>query len=404
MKLSKTIIGGSLILLITFNFFNVLNLIYSLAMVRLLSLSDYGVLSTLTYFVIIFAIFSESIQTVISKYTVKEKSASRIKDILFRAIKKAGKTAGLLFVLYLILGLFISSFLHIQYWLVALAGVALYTSFLAPINRGALQGLKRFQSLGNNMIVEGSFKLLIGVLLVLIGWRVYGAMTGIIIGSLIAFSFSFIQLRGVFSSKRKEAKVQGIYSYARPVFLATFAIILFLSLDIILAKRFFSAELVGVYAISSTIAKIIFTGTQPISRAMFPITAEAENKKSARKALKTAALLVGLVAIVWLILVYIFPGMIVFLFSGKIVQEAVSILLPVSAAMILLAFSNLFILYNLARDRLRHAKWLIIPVVLQVALLFAFHSSLEQFSFALVAASAIFLMSSVLFAYMERKK
>ncbi|PJC44334.1 hypothetical protein CO038_03930, partial [Candidatus Pacearchaeota archaeon CG_4_9_14_0_2_um_filter_39_13] len=88
--INKTLLGGSLILLVTINLFNLFNLIFNVSMARLLPLSDYGVLTTLIYFVVIFAVFSESIQTVIAKYTSREDSKGKVKDIMIKSFKKAG--------------------------------------------------------------------------------------------------------------------------------------------------------------------------------------------------------------------------------------------------------------------------------------------------------------------------
>ena len=52
------------------------------------------------------------------------------------------------------------------------------------------------------------------------------------------------------------------------------AIVLMYSLDIILAKRFFSAEDAGKYAVISMLGKMIFFGTAAIGKAMFPFTSE----------------------------------------------------------------------------------------------------------------------------------
>lgn len=395
-KINKSILGGSFILLITFNIFNVLNLIYNLVMVRLLSLEDYGTLSSLIYLVIIFAVFSESIQTVISKYSATETNPGKIKNLIKKSIRKATLYSIIFFIGYIILAIFLSYFLRISYGLLVVTGLSIFTSFLVPITRGALQGMKKFTHLGINMVVEGTIKLLISILLVLAGTKVYGAIAGAIIGTIFAFLISFSSLNEVWKSKETSSETPEIYTYTKPVFLVTISIILFLSLDIILAKRFFSPELVGAYAIASTIAKILFIGTQPISRAMFPISASIKNLASSKNIIMSSLKMLLLILVPSIIIIYFFSGFIIQIYAGKVVDSASSILLYLSIAMAFLSCTNLLLLYKLSVGKTKNCSYLIAFVVIEAILLSFFSTSLVSFSIALIASSVIFLIGSIL--------
>ncbi len=395
-KLNKSLISGSFLLLVTFNIFNILNFFYNFAMVRFLTIAEYGILSSLISMVLIFAIFSESIQTVISRYTTKEKDLSKIKNIIIRSSKRGILFAAFLFLIYLIIIYPLSNLLSIPYGLMALAGMAIFTSFLIPITRGVLQGKKRFSSLGNNMIFEGAIKLCLSIILVIIGLKVYGALLGIVISSLAAFALSFISIRDIISKKEKLAQTLEIYAYTKPVFIITLVIILFLSLDIILVRRFFSPDLVGAYAVSSTIAKIIFIGTQPISRAMFPISTETKRKVASKRVLSNSLYLLAGLIILSLLIVYFLPSFLINIYSGKIITDSISILFYLSLAMGLLSITNLLLLYKLSLGRTNKAWFLLSFIIIEVILLSIFNKSLVQFSIALVVSSAIFLIGSIL--------
>ena len=71
LKINKALIGGSLILLITFNLYHAFNYFFHFAMARMLTIADYGVLVALYSIIYIFTIFSESVQTIITKYASK---------------------------------------------------------------------------------------------------------------------------------------------------------------------------------------------------------------------------------------------------------------------------------------------------------------------------------------------
>ncbi len=66
-KFSKSLMGGSIILLISINIFNALNFLFHFFMARMLTISDYGILAALMSIVYVLTIPSEAIQTIISK-------------------------------------------------------------------------------------------------------------------------------------------------------------------------------------------------------------------------------------------------------------------------------------------------------------------------------------------------
>src|SRR3989344_786161 len=197
-KFEKALIGGSLVLLVTFNLFNLLNFIFQFAMARMLSVSDYGTLATLFSIVYIVGIFSESIQTIMTKYSSNESNSGKIKNLVKRSLRKSFVFSSAIFVAYLLLMIFFSPLLKIGYSLLALNGLMIFTSFLLPISRGVLQGKKKFKDLGINAIIEAIIKLLLAVVLVFVGWKVYGAIIATVLGAFVSLALSFSMLKPIF--------------------------------------------------------------------------------------------------------------------------------------------------------------------------------------------------------------
>src|SRR3989338_10228997 len=102
MKWNSAVIGGSLVLLITFNIFNFLNFAFQFSMARMLSAAEYGVLATLFAIIYIITIFSESIQTIITKYAAAEENSGKLKNLMKRTLHKSSLIALALFILYLL--------------------------------------------------------------------------------------------------------------------------------------------------------------------------------------------------------------------------------------------------------------------------------------------------------------
>lgn len=395
LKIDKGLIKGSLILLIAYNLYNLLNFFFHFAMVRFLSVVEYGILASLYSIIYILAVFTEAIQTVIIKYTTKEQNKGKLKNIIKKLFKKSFFISGFLFISHLLISIPLSFFLEINYYLMAVNGLMIFLAFFTPITRGILQGRKKFKALGINMIVEAVAKLSLALIFIFIGWTVYGAIIGTLIGVLIAFSLSFISLLDVTKSKEEKSDTQGIYNYTKPAFIIIMIIFLFFSIDVIIAKIFFPADIAGAYAISSILAKTIFFGTQPISRAMFPLSAENDSSKKSENIFSNALFILCFVILAALILFYLFPTLIIKIFSGKIIVESISILFYVGIAISLLSLTNLILLYKLSLGKVKGYQYLSIFILIEIILLSIFSSDLLQFSIAFITASAIFLWASI---------
>lgn len=402
MKWNHAVVGGSLILLITFNIFNFLNFAFQFSMARMLSAAEYGVLATLFAIIYIITIFSESIQTIITKYAAAEENPGKVKNLMKRTLHKSSLAALALFILYLLAAFPLSSLLRIPYTLLALNGLVVVGAFLVPVTRGVMQGKRMFKGLGLNLVIEAGAKLVLAIFFVYLlsqafpQLRLYGAVSGIVLGLFIALAFSFVPLRQLLKSKEEFMTMKGIYAKAAPIFLVTLAVILFYSIDIIIAKIVFDEATAGHYAIAAVLAKVIFWGTQPISKAMFPISSEAESKKNSNSsAFLTAFPLLLACTLIALAVFFFIPEFIISVFSGKSIPDSVSILFTTSLAMSFLSLANLFLLYKIAHGKTKRFFLLFIALAIEAILLFTNAHSLVEFSLALVASSLVFLFTAV---------
>ncbi|MBS3083588.1 oligosaccharide flippase family protein [Candidatus Pacearchaeota archaeon] len=394
-KFESPLVKGSILLVLSFGLFNFIHFMFQFFMARMLSITEYGILASLFSIIYIGSIFTESIQNVIVKYSAGKEPDGQLKNILKRSLKKISYISLGLFCVYLVLALFISPIFGIDYSLLALAGTTIFFACFIPITRGVLQGKKRFGALSFNMLTEAGSKLLIGALLVLLGIGVFGAVLGTILGVVFALGVSLFQIRSTLTAKEEIAKPLGIYDYAKPSLVITAVVVIFYSMDVILAKIFFSPEIAGSYAIASILGKIIFWGTFPISKAMLPFSsAETIQKNKKRRVFATALLLLLFGSMGILIIFSIFPNQIISIFSGKTVPLASTILFYNGIAFSFIAIANLMLLYRLSTGAVKRYWMLPIFLVIEVVLLSIFSNSLIQFTQAFIGASLIFLLGS----------
>lgn len=385
------LIKGSIILFFMFGFYNLFNYLFQMSMARMLGPADYGVLAVLMSFIYIFTIPSEAIQTIVSRYTSRfstKKSFGKMKDLLVRSLKKGVILALIAFSIFIPVALILSYFLKIEFLLIVITGISIFYAFIIPVVRGIIQGRKKFVSLGINLITESLIKLILSISLVLIGLKVYGAIAGVLIATLIIFILAFSSIKEITLSKRKNEEFKNVYSTNFPVLIAVTSIILMYSLDVILARRFFSPKLAGQYAFISLIGKVIIFSSAAIGKAMLPISSENfENGKKTHRFLKKSLVSTLLISVVALFFYFFFPETVIKIISLGSSQytEASGILFIVGLAFSFTSLSNLLITYRISINKIgKIAYSLLLFIILQVVLLSIFNSSLMEFSISLL--------------------
>lgn len=397
------LIKGSIILFLMIGIFNLFNYIFQMSMARLLGPADYSILAVLMSFVYIFSVPSETIQTVVSKYTSRfniNNSFGKMKDLLLRSLKKGVVISLITFLIFLPIAFLLSNFLKIGVWLIILIGIFIFFTFTMPIIRGIIQGRKKFTSLGVNLIVESLIKIILAISLVLLGFKVYGAIGGLLISEVITFVLAFYAIKEVTSSKRKSENYRGVYSTNFPILIMITSITLIYSLDIILARRFFSPILAGQYAFVSLIGKVILFSSSAIGKAMFPISSESfVKRKKTTGILKKSIIIVSLISGIALFFYLFFPEFIIRIISLGSDQYlgAANILFVVGLAFSFISLSNILITYNISINKMgKSSLFLLLFVLLEVILLSIFNSNLLEFSIALLFVSFAMLIYSII--------
>ncbi len=394
------LLKGGLILFILLNIFNFLNYFFQFSMARMLGPADYGVLAVLMSIIYIFSIPTEAIQNVITRYTSifnRKKEFGKIKFMLFKSLRKSFFASLLLFLLFLPLSYFLSIFLKIDFLVFAYLGLVIFFFFSLPIVRGVLQGEKKFSSLGVNLILDGLVKVSAAVSLVFLGWKVYGAISAILIGSLIAFLTAFFSLKDVLKVQKTGEEFKGIYFYSMPFFVSALSIFLIFSLDVIFARRFFPPEIAGKYAVAAMLGRIIFFGTFAISKAMFPIASEKHDSGDRNSyLLKKSLKIVGILSFLILLFYLFLPEIVISILFGSQYIEVSNILFILGLALTFLSFTNVIILYGLAIGKIKNSSFsFLIFSFIEIILFYVFHSSLLEYTVAFLVVNFIMLVYSL---------
>ena len=396
------------IMMLAFSLLGILlNYIYQLAIGWLLTPEDYGIVISLLSLLVIFSVFSITIDTTITKFVSKESARNKLEKVhyLWRFALKRTFLLGLaIFIVLALLTPVISRFLNSgNNWYPIILFFSLVLTFALQANFGTLRGLQRFWELGISGSLLVFLKLIIATVLIYMGFRVSGALLALTLSCVIVFFLSTYFLRDLFTAGSEKVKVSGVRSYTGFTFLVLLAFTMLTNVDVILAKHYLSAVDAGNYSAISVMGKVPFFVPGAIAIVMFPKTSQLFEMGGAhssvlRKAMLLTSLLAGGVVIIY----GVFPQFIInVLFLGKYSTTS-PYLFRYGLAMAFFAVSNLLIFYFLSLNRTMVAYPLLGAMLVQVILIVLFHNNIDQIVSIMLLSSVICLML-MLFFYLRMR-
>lgn len=388
--------------------------LFNMLMGRLLGPSLYGALTAILSLLAIIGVTGSAIITIAMRYSGELFHQHRTKALqrLFSFLTKNIFYAALiLFFIGLILAKPIANFLAIdQIWPVIIALTSVIFSLLIAINRGFLQGTLNFKSVSVIAILEMALRLGLGVLLVVIGFKLFGAVIAIVLATAITYGVAFIPLKNilrkadgnkeeVFKFDRKE-----ILAYSWPTLLTALTLAVALNLDIILVKHYFDPETAGLYAAVSTVAKIVLYITAPIVSVMFPMISQKTVKGDKHYRIFLMSLLLTMIGGLAILAVYVLaPSKILSILYGAKYTAFFQLLPEAGLFVLFYALSNLVINYYLVIKDFTFLIFYGLVLISQIILIILWHPSL-LFIVQLLIASNGFLFIILISYYLWSKR
>lgn len=400
--------SASILMIFGNNLINVFNYLYHFIMGRLLGPSGYGELATLISLVGLLLIIPTSFGLAIARLVATSSEDPKAKHLLNWLIKNtfiASLTVSLIFCLASPL---ISSYLKISNNLfVILIGVFFIFSMLSYIYKSILQGLLKFSSLVLSTLGETLAKLIIGLILVYMGYGVFGALGAILLGAILGLIISkkfvgnFLAVKNPKSVNTHHLKELILYSV--PVAIYTIAQTSLFSADLILVKHFFSSFDAGLYAALSSLGKVIIFGSGPIILVMFPMISQKFAKKQSYIRIFLLSLAFTLLVCLSVLgLFYFVPELVIMSSLGAHYLQAAPILFLFGAFISLISISNLLINFMLSLKRTKVVIFPTIAAIGQIILINYFHNSLLEVINISIIVGFCLLVSLSVFALVKK--
>jgi O-antigen/teichoic acid export membrane protein len=329
---------------------NILAYIFHFVVGRALGPADYGVFGALTAVFTILSIPSSAFGSAIVKFSSKLAVKKQFGKIGF--LRKKMQDIMIIFgiVVFLTILVFssqIASYLNINSSIpVIVTGFVLVFALISPVNRGVLQGLKKFKDYSINGILESASRLVLVLVFLVMGMRVSGALLAYGLAYFIAFLAIFPLIKE--TRKKERFEINGFYKFVLIVLLTMLFMQILINAPTIFIKHYFSAEFTGFWNAALNLARISLLVTGGISIVMFPEVAGEKKQKNKKKIFGKALLLTLISSVVISILFFILGSLAVSLLYGSAYLPAVPILEWMGLAMIFLSVIQLGISYWLA--------------------------------------------------------
>lgn len=392
---SAVMIGGSMVV-------NVINYVYHLIVGRMLGPINYGILASLFSILYIVGIVPTSTSMAIVKFISSAKNNKEIASIYVALNSLVLKIALFLSIITVLISPVVSSFLNISnVFLVVMIAPILFFSLIMLVNQATSQGLLKFMGFVLPNLSYSLVKIILGVLLIFLGYSVLGAMWALIVGIVISYLISLLYVKEISKVKNRKYNLKHFIKYSFPVLLQALAFTSLFTTDIVLVKHFLSPFDAGIYAALSTLGKIIFFASSPISSVMFPVIAGRHSRGEKYHKIFWVSLAATLTMSLFIVLIYyLFPNIAIGILYGTAYLAAKNALVWMGLFISIYTLSVFLVNFSLSVGRTRVIVFPVLASLFQAIFIWIFHASIiEVIQVSLITTSFMFVGMSVYLGY-----
>lgn len=382
------LISGTFYIFVGSIFANFLAFLLNLFLARSLTYADYAIFASLLSVITLAAIPAGSINTVIVKFAtdffVKNEN-DKLKTLYLVFFKFVLGLSLFIIFLFFIFSISLKNYLHIDnIWYIIASGFVISAFYLNTLNNAFLQSLLKFKFMAFLSIFGSFIKLIVGVILVILGYKVFGGLGALFFMTFGMYLVAYLPLTKILKEKSLDKKIslntKQMYSYAVPTFITVLFLTSFASMDVILVKHFFNPHLAGYYAGLSLMGKVIFYFTAPIPAVMFPLLVKRHaTGVNFNNLFYLALLLVILPSVAITAFYFIFPNFVINLFLGGREYLYVAPFLGIFGFYLtIFSLVNVCVSFFLSLNKTNISILVVLAAISQILLIYIFHSSFYQ--------------------------
>lgn len=416
MKEARRLFSNSLIVFAGTITASIFSYLYNMLMGRMLGPRQYGEMTAIMSLLAVVGVGAGALVTVVMRYSSElyhQKHYLALRKLTQVFTKFVFLASVILFLLGIIFSRQIQLFFAIEHILpVIIAFVSLLFGLVIFINRGVLQGTQQFAAVSIIGVIEMFLRLCLAVGLVWLGLEINGAITAIVLATVVAYFLTTLPLKKILSLAEQTNDTykfnfdkKEILGYSMPTLLTTLFLVVSINLDIFLVKHYFPAEQAGTYAAVSTVAKIILYMTAPIIIVMFPIISELRTKQEKHYKTFLLSLVFTLVSVLLILMVYrSAPSFVLKVLYGEQYVGSALLLPQVGLMVVFYSLINLMANYFMAIKNFVFLWFSGFVLIGQVVLVTLYHSSLSQVINILTLTLTLLFVLMILYYLLTKQK
>ncbi len=282
----KFIITGSIILALSNISVRFLSYVYRVAMGRLLSPYEYGILNlALPLQFMIILLTSAGIAPSIAKFVSdKESDKESLKQLISSVIYYYTLGGLILGLVFMVLAWPVGNLVFGDENAVLpllISALALPFGILVSVFTGIFQGLKKASYMSSILLFEQGMRVLFAIVLVGAGFGAVGAIGGSTIGFIAAIPFSLVLFKrlDLGLGARDFNVVKTVIYFSVPTSITALSSFILAYADILLIGFFMAPQDVGIYSAASPASRLIFAFTMALYAVLIPTVSEASAKQ-----------------------------------------------------------------------------------------------------------------------------
>lgn len=397
---SHPFFAGSAIMIIGSNLANFFASIYRIVLARFLTLSLYGDLAAVISMVALSISVFGFISLVVVKFVSQARNKKEVSNIFAWFFKRSLFLGVFLLIAFTVFSPVFSNFLHVGLPITLLIGPILFVTLLGLVLKSFLQGLLKFGQYTVVSNIEILGRVIFGIGLVLLGFGVFGAVTGILLSIVLSTTIVWFLLSDYrkFSLRDSFKGGRDIFKYTAPVFLFSVASTSFLTTDIILVKHFLSSTDAAFYDSLSTVGKIILYGSGPVAAVMFPMISKKHAKGEQYFDIFLLSLvLTAFLALAALVVYLFFPSIPVGILYGQKFLVVADKLIWFGLFAAVFSLCSLIVSLYLSLGKTKVISLVVIFAIIQILGILAFHDSILTVIKVNLASASFLLISLIIY-------
>ncbi len=377
-----------------------LNYIFHPLLGRILSPSDFGDIQALISLIAQSSVILGAFSVIVVNVTANIDNENERNAIISELQKISFYLIGFIFIILLLSISFIKNYFNFEtfYPLFGLA-LILPISAMASFRSSFLQGKGDFYGLSIAQIISSSGRLVLSLLFVYLGFKVFGATLGIVLTNLLSLIYLYFKTKDNLILNRKvnihvleKGSISKELIYGILVFFSTILITIFYTSDVLIIKHYFDSNTAGLYSGISAIAKILFFAIGPTSAVLLSSIKLKNSFKENSKNLSKSLIISLIIGILGMFTFYMFNDMVVGIMIGDNYIQYANYLPKIGLLMFLTAIANIFIYYYLALRRFFLILISIVGGISIISILLAEHSNIQNVLNSLTVSVSIIII------------